>query len=518
MLIAVEAASVNQIDVRIQQGEFRGILPIDLPQPMGLDVAGKVLSTGSAVAAFSPGEDVFARVGQDRMGTFAERAVVAQDDLAHRPSTIDAAEAASLPLVALAAWQALVDRGQVQPGHKVLVHGGSGGVGTIAIQLAKHFGAHVVTTASRENADFVRELGADEVIDYRSQDFVEELADLDPVLDGLGSKNVQRSLRVLRPGGAVIGITGPADPAFARKQGFGPVLSLGTRVLSAKVRRQARKLGVRYEFLFMDPSGEQLRTLAELVDSGALRPIVGRAVPFDDTPRALEILSERGIRGKVVITGAGGGEDRGPAAAGAPASPAVMPPRFQHADLPGSTADTSPPSRQPGQNVPMETVLAVLRQLFTPEGGWDIAVVVRVVVGTVSVFAFVVLLARIAGTRTFASFTTYDFLTNVAAGSLVATAITSGRLVEPCLGLLVLVVAQWVVSRSSALSAKAQAVVDNAPVVLVAKGERCHEAMRSARVSETLLQQSLRQAGVDEVGAVECAVLESGGTISVRKR
>lgn len=166
----------------------------------------------------------------------------------------------------------------------------------------------------------------------------------------------------------------------------------------------------------------------------------------------------------------------------------------------------------------MDILLSVARQLLTPEGGWSVEVIVRVVAGTLGVFAFVVLLARIAGTRTFASFTTYDFLTNVAAGSLVATAITSGRLVEPCLGLLVLVIAQWVVSKSSAISSRVQKVVDNAPVTLVENGERREDAMREARVSETLLQQSLRQAGAEGVADVERAVLESGGTISVMKR
>jgi NADPH:quinone reductase-like Zn-dependent oxidoreductase len=207
--------------------------------------------------------------------------------------------------VALTAWQALVERGNVQPGQKVLVHAGAGGVGSIAIQLAKHLGATVATTAVAANADFVRELGADHVIDYRSQDFEQLLHDYDLVLDSLGGKNLEKSLRVLRRGGKAIGIAGPPDPAFARELGANPVLRLAITGLSSGIRRRARRLGVSYEFLFMHASGDQLRRIARLVDDGALRPVVGRVFPFDQTPQALEALSKGGIRGKAVISNTG---------------------------------------------------------------------------------------------------------------------------------------------------------------------------------------------------------------------
>ncbi|WP_425860884.1 NADP-dependent oxidoreductase [Arthrobacter sp. TWP1-1] len=302
VLVQVLAAGVNQLDEKIREGEFKAILPYTTPLTLGHDVAGTVISTGSKVTGFKPGDQVYARPRDHRIGTFAERIAINEADLALAPSTISAVEAASLPLVALTAWQALVVRGNVQPGQKVLIHAGAGGVGSITIQLAKHLGAHVTTTASGKNADFARELGADVVIDYRTQDFEKELSEYDLVLDSLGGENLEKSLRILRPGGKAIGISGPPDPAFAKKSGLNPVLRLAITVLSSKIRRQAKKLGVSYEFLFMDASGDQLRQIATLVDNGALRPVVGKTFPFNETPQALDALAKGGIRGKAVIT------------------------------------------------------------------------------------------------------------------------------------------------------------------------------------------------------------------------
>ena len=302
VLLQVQAAGLNPLDEKIRAGEFKQILPYRLPMIAGNDVAGTVLRVGSKVTAFKPGDEVYARPGQDRIGTFAERIAVAEDDLAFKPASVSMEEAGSLPLVALTAWQALVERGKVQPGQKVLIHAGAGGVGSIAIQLAKHLGATVATTASAANADFVRGLGADTVIDYRSQDFEQLLSGYDLVLDSLGGENLEKSLRVLKPGGKAIGIAGPPDPAFAREAGLNPVLRLVVRGLSAGIRRQARKRGVSYEFLFMRASGDQLRRMTALIDGGALRPVVGRVFPFTQTVEALQGLENGGIRGKAVIS------------------------------------------------------------------------------------------------------------------------------------------------------------------------------------------------------------------------
>lgn len=301
VLVRVEAAGLNSLDEKIRTGEFKAILPYDLPLVLGHDVAGTVLQVGAGVRGFAVGDEVYSRPGKDHIGTFAERIAVPEADVALRPRSITTTEAGSLPLVALTAWQALVEKGNLQAGQKVLVHAGSGGVGSIAIQLAKHLGAHVATTASGSNADFVRDLGADTVVDHRTQDFEQTLSGYDLVLDSLGGETLTKSLRVLRPGGKVIGITGPPDPAFAREAGLNPLLRLAITGLSAKVRRQARKLGVSYEFLFMHASGDQLRRIGRLVDDGVLRPVVGRTFGFDQAPEALESLGRGGSRGKSVL-------------------------------------------------------------------------------------------------------------------------------------------------------------------------------------------------------------------------
>ncbi|MDQ0672630.1 NADPH:quinone reductase-like Zn-dependent oxidoreductase [Pseudarthrobacter siccitolerans] len=301
VLVQVQAAGLNQLDEKIRLGEFKQILPYKLQLILGNDVAGTVLQVGAKVRGFKPGDEVYGRPDKDRIGTFAERIAVADEDLALKPASASMEEAGSMPLVALTAWQALVERGNLRPGQKVLIHAGAGGVGSIAIQLAKHLGATVATTASNSNACFVRDLGADIVIDYRTQDFEQLLSGYDLVLDSLGGENLQKSLRVLKPGGKAIGISGPPDPAFAREAGLNPVLRLAVTALSSKIRRQARKLGVSYEFLFMRASGDQLRQISALVDDGVLRATVGRVFTFDQTPEALQSLAFGGIRGKAVV-------------------------------------------------------------------------------------------------------------------------------------------------------------------------------------------------------------------------
>ena len=302
VLIEVHAAGLNVLDAKIRQGDFKLVLPFELPLTLGHDLAGTVVEVGAAVSTLAPGDEVFARPRDPRIGTFAERIAVDEADVALAPTSVSTVEAASLPLVALTAWQALVERGDVRPGQKVLIHAGAGGVGTIAIQLAAHLGAHVATTASARDADFLRELGADVVLDYRTQDFEEELSGYDLVLDSLGGENLSKSLRVLRRGGLAIGIQGPPDPAFAKAAGLNPVLRLAIAGLSRKVRAQARRLGVSYQFLFMRADGRQLAEIAALVDAGVIRPVVGKVEPFTETAAALARLGKESVRGKVVVT------------------------------------------------------------------------------------------------------------------------------------------------------------------------------------------------------------------------
>ncbi|MFF9583699.1 NADP-dependent oxidoreductase [Streptomyces achromogenes] len=302
VLVEIHAASVNPLDHRIRNGDFKAFMPYRLPLVLGNDLAGTVVRVGPSVTRFAVGDEVYARPDKDRIGTFAELIAVHQNDLAHKPATLTMTEAASLPLVALTSWQALVERAQVQPGQKVLIHAGSGGVGTIALQLARYLGAHVATTASAANAALVKELGADIVIDYRAQDFEELVEGYDVVLDTLGGTTLEKSLRALKPGGKVISIAGPPDADFARELGANPFLRQVMNALSLKIRRQAKRRGVTYSFLFMKADGDQLRELARLVDAGAIRPVVDRVFPFEQTREAMEYAEKgRAKAGKVVI-------------------------------------------------------------------------------------------------------------------------------------------------------------------------------------------------------------------------
>ena len=302
VLVKVSAASVNPLDKMVRDGEFKQLLKYRTPFVLGHDVAGGVTRVGSAVPDFNIGDEVYARPRDLRIGTFAEYIAIDQDDVAPKPASLTLHEAAAVPLVSLAAWQALVDRAHVKPGQKVLVHAGSGGLGSTVIQLAKHLGATVATTASAKNAQLVRSLGADVVVDYRQQDFADVLSGYDVVLDSLGGENLEKSLTVLKPGGQAIGVAGPPDPGFAKQLGAPTPIGVAMGLLSRKVRKQARKLGVSYSFLFMQANGGQLRELASLYDAGHLRPLIDKTFPFDQTLEALTYVEQGRANGKVVIT------------------------------------------------------------------------------------------------------------------------------------------------------------------------------------------------------------------------
>jgi NADPH:quinone reductase-like Zn-dependent oxidoreductase len=302
VLVDIHAAGVNVLDAKIRDGEFKLILPYKAPFVLGHDLAGVVTRVGPAVTRFAVGHEVYGRPRDGRVGTFAQRIAVHEDDLATKPTSLSMAEAASVPLVALTAWQALVERAHVQPGQKVLIHAGSGGVGTYAIQLAKHLGATVATTTGTSNLDWVRDLGADIAIDYRTQDFETVVQDYDVVLDSQGGETLAKSLRVLKPGGIAIGIAGPPDPDFARRQDLRLPLRLVMALLSWKTRRAARRRGVRYSFLFMRASGAQLDEITKLIDSGEVRPVSDQTYPFDEAPQALAHVEGGRTKGKVVIT------------------------------------------------------------------------------------------------------------------------------------------------------------------------------------------------------------------------
>jgi len=301
VLIQIHSASVNVLDTKIKSGEFKLILPYRLPLILGNDLAGTVVRVGARVRSFKLGDEVYARPDDDRIGTFAEFIAVKESSLALKPGNLSMVEAASLPLVALTAWQVLVETARLKRGQKVLIHAGSGGVGTIAIQLAKHLGAFVATTTSAGNIDWVKALGADVVIDYKKQDFATVLRDYDVVLNSLGNEELRKSLQVLKPGGHLISISGPPTPAFAAARGLAWPLQQVLRLLSFGIRRKARKNGGEYSFVFMRADGAQLREITSLIESGAIRPVVDKVFPFQDTHRALAYVDSGRAKGKVVV-------------------------------------------------------------------------------------------------------------------------------------------------------------------------------------------------------------------------
>lgn len=301
VVVQIAAASVNPLDLRLRDGAFKAFLPYRMPLVLGNDLAGVVVAVGVAVRRFKVGDEVFARPRADRIGAFAERIAIAEADLAPKPASLDMTAAAALPLVTLTAWQVLVERGQVKPGQKVLIQAGSGGVGTVAIQLARHLGATVATTSSAGSIDLVRRLGADIAIDYRKEDFASSLSGYDLVLHSLGPDMLDKSLSVLKPGGKLISISGPPDPAFAREIGANWIVRQLLGLLSARIRRKARRRGVDYSFLFMRADGAQLAEIARLVDAGAIRPVIDSVFDFDETPAAMLRVESGRSRGKAVI-------------------------------------------------------------------------------------------------------------------------------------------------------------------------------------------------------------------------
>lgn len=301
VLVQVHAASINPLDAKIRSGEFKLILPYSFPLVLGNDLAGVVVRVGAKVRRFKPGDEVYARPVEDRIGTFAELACVKEEALALKPSNLSMTQAASLPLVSLTAWQVLVETAKLKKGQKVLIHAGSGGVGTVAIQLAKHLGAFVATTTSTSNVDWVKALGADLVIDYKQQDFASVLRDYDVVLNSLGSDVLAKSLKVLKPGGQLISISGPPTPQFAQEQGLSWGLRQVMRLLSCGIRSKARKRGISYTFVFMRANGRQLREITALVEAGVIQPVVDRSFAFDSTAQALAYAGQGSAKGKVVV-------------------------------------------------------------------------------------------------------------------------------------------------------------------------------------------------------------------------
>lgn len=301
ILVEVHAAGVNLLDSKIRNGEFKIILPYKTPFTLGHDVAGVVIKVGSEVSKFKVGDEVYARPADHRIGTFAELIAVNEKDIALKPKNLSMEEAASIPLVGLTAWQALIEKANLKKRQKVFIQAGSGGVGTFAIQLAKHLGAVVATTTSEANIDLVKSLGADIVIDYKKDDFENILKDYDVVLNSQDTKTLEKSLRILKPGGKVISISGPPDSDFGKQINANWFLKMLFKFLSAGIRKKAKNLGVNFSFLFMKAQGEQLNQITKLIESGIIKPVMDKVFPFEQTNEAMAYVETGRAKGKVVV-------------------------------------------------------------------------------------------------------------------------------------------------------------------------------------------------------------------------
>lgn len=299
VLIDVHAASLNPIDFKLRDGKVKFVARPPMPITLGCDVAGTVAAVGPAVTRFRPGDAVFARLEKDRMGGLAEQVTADESVIAAKPTGLSFEEAAAIPLAGLTALQALREQADVQPGQRVLVHAGAGGVGSLAIQIARKLGAHVLATASTKNLELLRSLGAHEAIDYTTG-AAEELRDLDVVFDTLGGDSEVRSLGQVKRGGVVVGVSGLPDVAFARTSMpafIRPVIWLAT----GRRRRAAKRAGAEFRYLFMRPDGAQLAELAAWIDDGSLRPLLHRTYPFAEVREAFAELERGHARGKIVV-------------------------------------------------------------------------------------------------------------------------------------------------------------------------------------------------------------------------
>ena len=302
LLVRLQAASVNPIDYKIVAGALRSFHRLDFPSPIGFDGCGVVERTGADVAGFAIGDRVYLRMTRDRMGSIAEYVAVDHGCVALAPRQINAAQSASLPLVALTTVQGLVDRAQAQAGQRILIHAGSGGLGTFAVQYAKRvLQLNITSTTSKRNVDFVRELGADDVIAYDAEDYRTRATRYDIVFDTLGGRTTADSFGVLNRGGSVVSVAGPPDRRFAAQVNAALPLAAAMWCMSLPMELRALARGGRYFRYLTESRGEQLQQIAALVDAGTLQPVIDRVFAFEQSIEALRYLAAGHARGKVVI-------------------------------------------------------------------------------------------------------------------------------------------------------------------------------------------------------------------------
>lgn len=301
LLVQVHAVGLNPIDNMIPTGLFKPVLHFQLPATLGSDLAGVVTEVGTDVTRFKPGDAVFASIFDLGIGSLAEFAVVPERVAALKPANLDFVQAASIPMVGLTSWQVLKERVNLRADQKVFIPAGSGGIGTFAIQLAKHLGAKVGTTTSTGNIDLVRRLGADEIVDYKHEEFENVLRGYDAVLATVRGDAIEKSISILKPGSKIVSIVGPLDAAFACAKRLNFVLRFVFGLMSRKIMRLAKKRDISYLFHFVRPDGAQLNEIGDLMKTDRIRPVIDKTFPFEHAKEALEYLAQGRSKGKVVV-------------------------------------------------------------------------------------------------------------------------------------------------------------------------------------------------------------------------
>ncbi|MDA1677606.1 NADP-dependent oxidoreductase [Bacillus cereus group sp. TH152-1LC] len=301
VLAEIHAASINPIDFKIRDGKVKMLLKYEMPLILGNDFSGVIVKVGSKVTHFKVGDEIYARPRKNKIGTFAEYIAIHEDDVALKPKNLSFEEAASIPLVGLTSYQALHDIMHLQKGQKILIHAGSGGVGTFAIQLAKIMGATVTTTASEAGSDLVKSLGADEIINYKTEKFEEMLKDYDAVFDTIGGTTLEKSFNIIKNGGNIVSVSGMPNARFGKEFGSGFFKTLLFSLVSRKLTALEKKHNAQYSFLFMKPSGDQLRTIANYIEAGEIKPVIDRVFPFEDAQKAMEYSEAGRAKGKIIV-------------------------------------------------------------------------------------------------------------------------------------------------------------------------------------------------------------------------
>ncbi|MBZ3765033.1 MULTISPECIES: NADP-dependent oxidoreductase [Bacillus cereus group] len=301
VLAEIHAASINPIDFKIRDGKVKMLLKYEMPLILGNDFAGVITKVGSKVTRFKVGDEIYARPRKNKIGTFAEYIAIHEDDIALKPKNLSFEEAASIPLVGLTSYQALHDIMQLQKGQKILIHAGSGGVGTFAIQLAKIMGAIVTTTASEAGANLVTSLGADEIINYKTEKFEDILKNYDAVFDTIGGATLEKSFNIIKSGGNIVSVSGMPNARFGKEFGSGFFKTLLFSLASKKLTALEKKHNAQYSFLFMKPSGDQLRTIANYIEAGQIKPVIDRVFPFEDAQKAMEYSESGRAKGKIIV-------------------------------------------------------------------------------------------------------------------------------------------------------------------------------------------------------------------------